>query len=107
MNITATSLRDPQLDNDQGYASGWDIDVNRSTSYPPQPDYTGAAVALQEFNGPRTANVEKLFSFGSSHDGGANFLMGDGSVKFISFGIKPQTFERLGTRSGGEVVDLP
>jgi prepilin-type N-terminal cleavage/methylation domain-containing protein/prepilin-type processing-associated H-X9-DG protein len=45
-------------------------------------------------------------SYGSRHTGGANFLMGDGSVRFIRTSIAPATFSALGTRNGGEVVTL-
>ncbi|MSR32131.1 MAG: DUF1559 domain-containing protein [Gemmataceae bacterium] len=40
----------------------------------------------------------------SRHMGGVNFLMGDGSVRFISENMSPITWERMGTRAGGEVI---
>jgi prepilin-type N-terminal cleavage/methylation domain-containing protein/prepilin-type processing-associated H-X9-DG protein len=40
----------------------------------------------------------------SNHPGGCNFLLGDGSVKFIKSSINMQTYWSLGTRNGGEVV---
>jgi prepilin-type N-terminal cleavage/methylation domain-containing protein/prepilin-type processing-associated H-X9-DG protein len=55
--------------------------------------------------------------FNSHHPGGAQFLMADGSVHFLSYNIDfatpnptatppipPGTFQRLGTRAGGEVI---
>jgi prepilin-type processing-associated H-X9-DG protein len=44
--------------------------------------------------------------YGSRHSGGANFLMADGSVRFIRDGIDPKTFSALGTRAGGEPVTI-
>jgi prepilin-type processing-associated H-X9-DG protein len=46
-------------------------------------------------------NSNEIFSF---HPGGANFLIGDGSVRFVSQDISPQSFIALFTRMGGEVV---
>ena len=106
MNSTATSAGLFQLDNDQGYFAGWDIDVNRSTSYPPQLDYTGPAVGGSEWGGPRTPNTEKLLSFGSSHIGGVNFPFGDGSVKQFGFTIDQGIFELLGSRADGKPANF-
>lgn len=44
------------------------------------------------------------FGFRSQHPGGLNFLMGDGSVKFIKQTIDLPTYRALGTRAGGEVI---
>jgi prepilin-type N-terminal cleavage/methylation domain-containing protein/prepilin-type processing-associated H-X9-DG protein len=41
----------------------------------------------------------------SNHTGGANFAFGDGSVRFISYGINYQTLLYLSTRAGGEVIN--
>lgn len=41
---------------------------------------------------------------GGNHTGGCLMLLGDGSVRFISENIDPQTMEALSTISGGEVV---
>jgi prepilin-type N-terminal cleavage/methylation domain-containing protein/prepilin-type processing-associated H-X9-DG protein len=46
-------------------------------------------------------NGNEIFSF---HPGGANYLMGDGSVRFLAERIKPRVFLALFTREGGEVV---
>lgn len=40
----------------------------------------------------------------SYHDGGSNYLFGDGSVKFLKLSINLNVYRALGTRAGGEVV---
>jgi prepilin-type N-terminal cleavage/methylation domain-containing protein/prepilin-type processing-associated H-X9-DG protein len=48
------------------------------------------------------------FGFGSWHDGGAHFVLADGSVRLINAQIALATYRALGTRAGGEVVsDAP
>ena len=42
--------------------------------------------------------------FGSHHPGGANFLLGDGSVNFLSENINLQLFQLLGHRADGKLV---
>ena len=43
--------------------------------------------------------------FGSYHVGGAQFALGDGSVRFMSVNINPELFKHLGNRADGEIVD--
>ena len=43
--------------------------------------------------------------FSSSHPGGANFGRADGSVTFVPDEVDGRTFESMGTRNGGEVVN--
>ena len=51
--------------------------------------------------------VHDLNQFGSQHSGGAisNFAFADGSIRTIAQNISIITYQRLSTRSGGEVVD--
>ena len=44
--------------------------------------------------------------FGSSHGSGAQFAMGDGSVRSVRFGIDPVAWAAACTRNGGEVFNL-
>jgi prepilin-type processing-associated H-X9-DG protein len=42
--------------------------------------------------------------FSSQHPGGANFLLGDGSVRFLSERIRPSLFASLGHRADGNLI---
>jgi prepilin-type processing-associated H-X9-DG protein len=53
-------------------------------------------------NGCRYSAAAK--GFVSMHPGGSNFLMGDGSVKFVKNSISLITYCALGSRAGGEVI---
>ena len=56
---------------------------------------------------PINASESDPACFGSRHTGGANFVLADGSVRFLSDDIDSQLFEALGTAKGREVVQLP
>jgi prepilin-type processing-associated H-X9-DG protein len=43
----------------------------------------------------------------SLHPGGANLVMGDGSVQFIDEAIDYRVYNNLGTRAGAEIVSVP
>jgi prepilin-type N-terminal cleavage/methylation domain-containing protein len=44
-------------------------------------------------------------AFGSNHPGGAMFVIGDGSVRFVSDDIALAIYQALSTRKGGETID--
>jgi len=50
-------------------------------------------------------------AFGSKHTGGANFVFGDGAVRFISQTVSnalpTDVYSAIGSRNGGEVANLP
>ncbi len=50
------------------------------------------------------ADLLDTAGFESWHAGGAQFLLGDGSVRFISENIERVTYDRLGNREDGELV---
>jgi len=88
-----------------GWASGTRSTL-RNTGGPPssggwtQGKYQNAAV-----EGAKGADAAVLAvgGFSSPHVGGAHFLIGDGSVKFISQNISGPIFTGLGNRAGGEL----
>jgi prepilin-type N-terminal cleavage/methylation domain-containing protein len=89
-----------QGDDNEGYTSGWDHDVMRFSGTlpsggftPPLPDYTSTSGD----GGQR---------FGSSHPGGFNAAVCDGSVKFISFTVDQVNFARMGNRNDGAAVTI-
>ena len=51
-----------------------------------------------------TANNYGLKAARSLHSGGVNLLLCDGSVRFVSNGVAPQTWTALATRAGGDIV---
>ena len=58
---------------------------------------------LNAISGNRNAS---FVSLGSLHPGGANFALGDASVRFIQDSISPDVYAPGGTKAGGEVVNL-
>jgi prepilin-type N-terminal cleavage/methylation domain-containing protein len=75
----------------EGYSAGWDHDTVRMATQPPVPDGNG--------------NGDHSQQFGSSHIGGINAALADGSVRSISFTVTPAVFSYLGNRSDGQVVN--
>jgi prepilin-type N-terminal cleavage/methylation domain-containing protein/prepilin-type processing-associated H-X9-DG protein len=66
---------------------------------------TGVPMNMPPVSGNSGAALEAyIVSFGSMHTNGANFLLGDGSVRFINGSIDPVTYSALGTRAAGDIV---
>jgi prepilin-type N-terminal cleavage/methylation domain-containing protein/prepilin-type processing-associated H-X9-DG protein len=63
----------------------------------------GHTGTVAEGQGPNN-HLGYVDDFSSHHPGGVNFLMADGSVRFISDNISITTWVALGTRAGGDVV---
>lgn len=58
-----------------------------------------------EGNDPINGGAEE--AAGSWHTGGAQFLMGDGSIHFLSENMDMATYQAISTRAEGEVASLP
>lgn len=56
---------------------------------------------------PTPNDAEPADGFGSFHPGGANFVLADGSVRFLSSNIDVNVFKFMGNRHDGELIDLP
>ncbi|MDX1963704.1 MAG: DUF1559 domain-containing protein [Pirellulales bacterium] len=81
-------------DNDQGWNLGYDWDVVRWTAGTPIPD------RFIEGSWGSNSNL-----FGSGHPAGLQIVMADASVHTISFEINRVTFQRLGHKSDGNIID--
>jgi prepilin-type processing-associated H-X9-DG protein len=104
--MNAACLGQYQLDDDHGYTSGWDFDVNRNASLLPEPDYYDALLTLRP--GPTYAEEHrKLSQFGSAHPTGFNAAFADGSVRQISYSIEQLVFHRMGGRNDGQSLHEP
>jgi prepilin-type processing-associated H-X9-DG protein len=112
-------------DNEVVYNAGWDECVVRVGGGTFTYDYNPNGAATQG-SSPRTIprtprpDSEAPFvvnasgssvtiwnqQFGSSHSGGMNTLMCDGSIRFVRFTVDPATWEAACTRNGGEPLQL-
>jgi len=55
-------------------------------------------------NDDATTEENGIYSFRSQHPGGANFVLADGSVRFVKDGVSKPIYRGLSTRAGGEVI---
>jgi len=54
---------------------------------------------------PARVKDDGKYSFRSANSGGVNFVFADGSVKFLRQSIAMTTYQALGSRAGGEVIN--
>jgi prepilin-type N-terminal cleavage/methylation domain-containing protein/prepilin-type processing-associated H-X9-DG protein len=53
------------------------------------------------------SNWNQSWGFKSNHSGGANFVFGDGSVRFLTQNIDHRTYQLLGCRNDGQAAAIP
>lgn len=87
-------LRQFQANDNEGYTCGWNHDIMRYTDRNLLPD----------FRHPSDPGDDR---FGSSHPGGMNIALVDGSVRILTFSTDATIFSNLGRRGDGNVVTLP
>jgi prepilin-type N-terminal cleavage/methylation domain-containing protein/prepilin-type processing-associated H-X9-DG protein len=76
-----------------------------NTIVPPSPqNYRFGWCAVARSNPNSNASDGQYQNANSNHPGGANFLFGDGSVRFLKSSIAIRTYWALGTKANGEVV---
>jgi len=112
---TTTTLmvgeRPPAADYYWGWWAASDYDCLLSVNDYVGPNLYGGCVVPGRFGSPRLPINNNNCGgdsnhFWSYHTGGSNWLMGDASVKFIAYGARAQTILDMGSRNGGETVDM-
>jgi prepilin-type N-terminal cleavage/methylation domain-containing protein/prepilin-type processing-associated H-X9-DG protein len=96
------SLVDPGPVWENELETGWKSETNYRMSRQPPKNWLG----LQELpillpNKPLDGT--QVGGFGSVHSGGANFCLGDGSIRFLSQAIDRNTLQRFGNRADGKL----
>jgi len=88
-------------------ASGFNNDIYRHC-FPrtPASDIEGGPPMKDKIINPANLNQGNTVRFGAAHPSGCQFVMCDGSVRTVAYGIDPQIHARLGNRQDGKPVDL-
>ena len=97
--LNVGKLGQVQSDDGDGYAIGWGQDMIRNANKAPAADYRGEKDPL----GSNSTTGD--FRFGSSHPGGFNGLLADGSVRLIRYDVNLTVFQRFCARNDGQVFD--
>src|SRR5262249_28971635 len=101
-------------DNESWVNAGWDECVVRGGggTYTYTHPKTGASVTIprtpqpdSEAPNPSSGSIWNQ-QFGSSHSGGLNVALADGSIRFVSFNVKPEVWAAACSRNGGETLSL-
>ncbi|MCS7305512.1 MAG: DUF1559 domain-containing protein [Thermoguttaceae bacterium] len=90
------------------FGSSGDTDATRVATYPPLSDAVHPSeCGTNETDPSNTSAACWVSRFGSSHPGGFNVALADGSVRPLSFSIDLQIFRWLCVRNDGQAVSLP
>ena len=96
----------------------WYIGSDQSDPFNPKGDPSTKGSEFSETVGSTWAPLNTFFrypnshgtviqlAFGSYHPGGAHFVLGDGSVHFVSDSVDTNVYKAISTRNGGETDTL-
>jgi len=79
---------------DSGWTDGWDPDVVRYSASPPMRDSAN----------PTNYTVDPGYSAGSAHPAGVQCLLGDGSVRLVSYTVAPVVWNYLANWRDGQNI---
>lgn len=65
------------------------------------------AKLVREGQVPKSDDPLVSGGFSSPHLGGMNYVLADGSVRFLSFNIDEKTYQAMGNREDGQLIELP
>jgi prepilin-type N-terminal cleavage/methylation domain-containing protein/prepilin-type processing-associated H-X9-DG protein len=104
----ATAVNGTSLSINRGWYWGWGADTMSMFNTIVPPSSTTSTWGQCRFGcvgcGSYSADHSNITNANSNHPGGANVLMGDGSVRFVKSTLQPNIWWALGTKAGGEVV---
>jgi len=94
-------------DNDLGWMSGTRATLRNTgteINHTPDPGTQWDRFGRQPEKQPTIQDPLYVGGFGSRHPGGANFVVVNGAIRFISVTIERKVFEHLGNRADGDLM---
>ncbi|MBI1310185.1 DUF1559 domain-containing protein [bacterium] len=88
-----------------GWLSGTRATLRNTGAGPNKSPASTTATRSSQTTGPLFENTATVGGFGSWHIGGSQFVLGDGSVRFISENIDIETFQHLGNRRDEKILE--